>query len=679
MSGIGGILSLDGHPVDRDILERMRDIIDFRGPDGNGLWISERGNVGFIHRLLWNTEESIYEKQPMTNGRGLWITADCRIDNRDELRREFQAREIWHRYAPVLGLEPHQYPDVVYILMAYEIWGEDTPNHLLGDFSFALWDEHNQKLFCARDQIGLKPFVYHWGGEKLIFGSEMKQVFQDDSISHRLHLPHLADLLTANFPNREETPYEAIRRLPPAHAITVQGQRFNIRRYWNWLPDSEPKSQNSLEENAEIFLSLFTKSVEARRRVPPSHRVGSLLSGGLDSSSIVSVAATIQTQRLTGKFSHFPVFTLHFPEADPSYQLKHKDPVDESFYSSTVILKYNLEEHRVEIKGQSPFQDLKEHLWFQETPLPFPNLVPFQSLFYEARNSGVRVLFHGEGGDELFYIGPRCCLEDLKQGHLVELFKAWLLKHRKKGTSYHDLCGSLFFILRNLLPEWLGSPHRHSVQQAVPGWVNPHFAKAIDLEKRVKRDFFWKPRLRSSSSYGTLNWLLRGAIPGYLEALNRMSASASLDLRLPFLDLRLLQFSASLPWRQKMNGGVTKVILRAALQNLLPPQIQNRLRKTEFTPAVRANLERYTSHLMEELFSRPHPTLLTMILPDKVSQLVKGYFSQKYPADSFSLWHIWYLMSLDQWLKNRSSLRKNLTEVSCEKSAKEIQFASNKV
>ena len=130
MSGIGGIFNLDGRPVDRAVLERMRDIIDFRGPDGSGLWINKEGNVGFVHRLLQTTEESVFEKQPMTNGRGLWVTADCRIDNRDELRHEFQAREIWCRYAPVLGLEPHQYPDVTYILMAYEIWGEDAPNHL---------------------------------------------------------------------------------------------------------------------------------------------------------------------------------------------------------------------------------------------------------------------------------------------------------------------------------------------------------------------------------------------------------------------------------------------------------------------------------------------------------------------------------------------------------------------
>ncbi len=151
MSAIAGIYSTERTPVDEALLLKMREAAFHRGPDGAGFWIG-RG-VGLAHRLLRNTPESSEESQPMTNGRGFWMTADCRIDNREELKREFQSRGIW--------VPGSVYPDAAYILMAYELWGEEAPNHLLGDFAFVLWDERKQKLFCARDHIGIKPFVYH--------------------------------------------------------------------------------------------------------------------------------------------------------------------------------------------------------------------------------------------------------------------------------------------------------------------------------------------------------------------------------------------------------------------------------------------------------------------------------------------------------------------------------------
>ena len=143
MSAIAGIFNGDGSPVDEELLVRMRDIVDYRGPDGAGIWC--RGNVGLAQRLLWTTEESVHEKLPMTNGRGLWITADCRIDNRDELRREFESRGVWVEIQKLL--DPFPPPDSAYILFAYQLWGEEAPNHLLGDFAFAIWDERRQKLF----------------------------------------------------------------------------------------------------------------------------------------------------------------------------------------------------------------------------------------------------------------------------------------------------------------------------------------------------------------------------------------------------------------------------------------------------------------------------------------------------------------------------------------------------
>ena len=265
-----------------------------------------RRKVGFAHRLLWNTEESVHEKQPLTNGRGLWITADSRIDNREELQRTFGSRGVWVEIKK--QFEPLSPPDSAYILWAYELWQEEAPNHLLGDFAFAIWDEPNQKLFCARDPLGVKPFLYHWSGQRLLFGSEMKQIFQEPSVSRELNSSYFSDLLLMIYPDRSETPYRTLRRLAPGHLLQIQGEKLQITKYWRWDPGKEPFSKATLEENAEIFLSLFKESVRARLRIPLGTRAGSLLSGGLDSSSIVSVAATLQSEK------PFPVFTLCFPE-----------------------------------------------------------------------------------------------------------------------------------------------------------------------------------------------------------------------------------------------------------------------------------------------------------------------------------------------------------------------------
>ena len=359
MSGIGGILRVDGAPVEQGLLERMRDIIDFRGPDGSGLWMN--GKVGLVHRLLWSTEESVSDQQPMANGRGLWITADCRIDNREELKQRFISAGLWREAGKLFGSKP--VPDSAYILFAYELWGKEAPGRLLGDFAFAIWDEPRQKLFCARDQIGIKPFVYHWNGRKFLFGSEMKQIFQDPSVSEELNLLHLADLLATSFPNREETPFLAVRRLPPGHSILIEWGNFRLRRYWDWNPLAEPLSRSSVQENAARFLELFREAVRARIRSPIGYRAGAFLSGGLDSSSVVAAAVSSSPPSQTSR--PFPVFTSCFLETDPRYQRRNFDPVDEGPYVAALAEQYPLELHRSKIEGYGPFENLPWNLWFQ--------------------------------------------------------------------------------------------------------------------------------------------------------------------------------------------------------------------------------------------------------------------------------------------------------------------------
>lgn len=650
MSSLCGILNVDGTPVEKDLLAKMRDIADYRGPDGYGKWTE--GKIGMAHRLLITTPESVGERQPLTNGRGLWLAADCRIDNRAELIGEFRSHEKWHRAEEEFS--PLPVPDAAFILLAYELWGEGCPRHLLGDFSFALWDSHRKALFCARDLLGMKPFHYFWNGKKFLFGSEIKQIFEDPQIPRTLNEAHLADWILHSFPNREETCYEAIRRLAPGHFLTIAKGRLQISAYDAWDPDSEPLSNASLEENAEKFRALFEEAVRARSRRPPGHHVGSLLSGGLDSSSIAAAAARLERQNAPDADGTLRVFTLVFPEANPRYQYRNADPVDESSYWRPLAEAYGMQSTTVEIRGWGPFQNLREHLWHQDMPLSFPNFAIFQHLFARVRESGVRVLLHGEGGDEIFQPGNQCFADLAGNGACGKFFRELVGRHRNLGVPYPRL---LKWAGRALIPEALKIPYRWFwrcfEKSIVPDWIHPSFARRVDLRDRLKRGLAENASLQRSRSYGIHAWLKGGEVSLYLEALDRMAAACQIEIRHPFLDGRLLRFMARVPWDQKTKEGVNKRLLREAVKDLLPPNLSRRVGKAEFTPVIRHALESYAGGEIAQIFERPHPLLEWMVNPVKVRKLYENFFNSPRPSKKLapSLIHLWYLVAVDQWLK----------------------------
>ena len=210
MSAIVGIYNLDDRPVNHADLVHMVDILAHRGPDGAAVWCE--ANVGLGHRMLHTTPESLSETLPFVDkSRDLVITADARIDNREELTE-------------ALGLSAEtakQLSDSQFILQAYIKWGEDCPNHLLGDFAFVIWDGRKQKLFCARDHFGVKPFYYyHAPGKFFAFATEIKALLTLADVPRQLNELRVGQYLTGMFDDKEITFYEGILRLPPAHVMT---------------------------------------------------------------------------------------------------------------------------------------------------------------------------------------------------------------------------------------------------------------------------------------------------------------------------------------------------------------------------------------------------------------------------------------------------------------------------
>jgi asparagine synthase (glutamine-hydrolysing) len=280
MSGILGVLRKDGKPVTAQTLAPIRRVMAKWGVDGDRIW--HAGTVGFGHLNLQVTPESYDDCQPLTlaNGAGLTITADARIDNRTELMDRLG---VPHRMRATM-------PDSALILRAYERWGPSCVERLLGAFAFAIWDARSHTLVCGRDHIGFRPFLYMDTPRFFIFASDLKGLLAYPPVSQTLYKPLLAASLQQMTYTAEKryTFYEGILKLPPAHRMTITGNKTRLDQYW--IPENAPAVRmSSNEAYAQQLRELLVDAVRCRLRT--TYPVGSHLSGGLDSSAVTVLAA----------------------------------------------------------------------------------------------------------------------------------------------------------------------------------------------------------------------------------------------------------------------------------------------------------------------------------------------------------------------------------------------------
>ncbi len=388
MSGIAGIYYLDDRPVDRADLERMVDILAHRGPEGADVWCE--GFVGLGHRMLWTTPESLLEQLPLKDRTGnLILTADARIDNRDEL---ISALSLNDRPAEKIT-------DSDLILATYEKWGDRCPEKLIGDFAFAIWDGRNQKLFCARDHFGIKPFYYYYQpGKVFVLASEIKALYTLPSHPRRINELREAEYLL-NILEKANTFYQDIFRLPAGHKMTVTHKSIKLCSYWSLDPSRELRL-GSNNEYAEAFSEIFTESVHCRLR--SAYSIGSTLSGGLDSSSITCAASKLLLHNGNQPLHTFSTVFDEIPECD-----------ERSFINAVLVQeKENLIPHYINGDHLSPLTDIDRVLWHQDEPFFAANLFLYWNLCRSVKSSGVRILLDGLDGDTVISHG---------MGYLTEL------------------------------------------------------------------------------------------------------------------------------------------------------------------------------------------------------------------------------------------------------------------
>lgn len=557
MSGIAGIFNLDGRPADLALVQAMTDAVSYRGPDGVGYWAD--GPVALGHRLLQTTPESLEESQPLLDQTGdLCLVLDGRVDNREELRAAIGQT----------GGRLRDRTDAELILKAYECWDEDCPARILGDFAFVVWDRRKRRLFCARDLLGLKPFYYYADDRRFLCGSALHQLFEGASIPRRPNEGMIGEYLSLSPASRDETLYEGIRRLPPAHSMTIEAGRVRRARYWDIHPAKQVRHSTDAEY-AEHFLSIFKEAVRCRLR---SHGpAGSELSGGVDSSSVVSVAQFLLREEKP--VQRFEAFSAAFPGL----------PTDESTYAREVAGRWGFEPNFVlpeKFSAEATRQTIGRFL-----DIPYsPTVVIADPLKARAREKGCRVLLTGQGGDDwltgsVYYYADllrqfklRQCLRQIREDH-----RADLIVDPRYSLLY---CG-----LRPLVPDgirrtvrWLRS--RILGREGRPHWISPEFSRKIGLAQRLRRD----PARLTFASYAqrdTYDALRSGWHVLALEVIERHGAEFGVEVRHPFHDRRVIEFAFAIPEQQRLRRGQSKFVLRQAMQGLLPDSVRQRVGKAD--------------------------------------------------------------------------------------------------
>ena len=548
MSGICGAISFDGRPQALDLSPLLL-ALRSRGPDRTGAWQGRRAALG--HCLLATTSEAAVEQLPLENHRRkIVITADARLDNREDLLRALAI--------PSAG---RTIGDGELIGEAYAKWGDECVTQLIGDFAFAIWDEDRSRLLCARDPMGMRQLLYApLPGAALVFATEARAILRHELLKPRLNDARIADYL-ANLEGAdlESTFFKGVLRLPPGHVLSVDPTGLKVGAFWKFGPVEE-LSLRSDADYAEAFLTHFEEAVRCRLRSAGS--VGATLSGGLDSASVVAIAAPLAT----GDAGPLRTFSAVGPNADECPETR----------SVTTLLEV--------LDGIAPVTVSWASLesYFQALgSLTAGSLEPFdghmtllRAVYLDAHRAGVRVVLDGVGADVVL-ASDRTLASLLRRGRIGLALREARGEQRVWGDGlpvWRSLSKALWQafapgFVRRLKQETLDVLRdRRHIDAGIAGSA---FALRLDLAGRRQA-----ARNRAVGAEGEFeaSWLDANLIVAR-ERYDRVAAQLQIEPRDPFCDVRLVHFCRSLPLLQRQRNGMTKFILRRAMRGRLPDAV----------------------------------------------------------------------------------------------------------
>jgi asparagine synthase (glutamine-hydrolysing) len=572
MCGIAGIISADPSAISVQRLKKMTDTLVHRGPEAEAFWIEQ--HTGFGHRRLCIIDLSNAGAQPMHYLDRYTIVYNGEIYNYKELREALERK----------GYQFHSTSDTEVLLAAYACYKESCLQHLDGMFAFALWDKSENILFAARDRFGEKPFYYSHNEKKqeLIFASEMKALFAagltrayDDSM--------LLNFLGLGFTEhpllKSKTFYKNILSLAPAHYLTLRpGKSLEVKCWWKLATLQETMHPADAQSR---FSSLLEASVYRRLRsdVP----IGTSLSGGLDSSSVIATAAL-----LPGKNYSHKSFSAIFPG-----YIK-----DESDYIRLVSHQFKLDSYFSTPDGATLAADFHRFMYFHEQPVSTASAYAQFKVYELAKQQHVTVLLDGQGADEVLAGYPK-----YTHWYLQELWRTDfnLFTGEKQALKKNGVAFS--WGVRNIVASWLPSLTAKKLRDKTAGMLyNSSYIDAGFMHAHIDNSSFYKPEIR------TLNDLLHFNITNFgLAELLRYADSNSMahsrEVRLPFLNHELVAFVFSLQSSLKIHDGWSKWLLRKSMETSLPSGIVWRKEKVGFEPP-------------QEIWMR-HPLIQEMVMECK--------------------------------------------------------------
>lgn len=635
MCGIAGFISLKGRTLDNGekVLKCMGELIAHRGPDGEGAWMDDSGKVGLAHRRLAIIDLSPAGAQPMKGRDGTLITLNGEIYNYLELQESL--RGSWDFSSD---------SDTETVLAAYERYGEGCVEHLRGMFSFAIWDDRKQRLFCARDRFGIKPFYYTTVDDVFYFASEAKAllpVLPDIATDPEA----MAEYLTFNFVIGENTLFKGIKQLLPGHGLMIEGGKVKTWRYWdiNYEVDWD-HGEDWFQERLRSLLD-DSIGVHLRSDVP----VGAYLSGGIDSSLMAILAARKDSQNresFHGRFREYPGY-------------------DESHFAEMASESIGGNLNVIDITHKDFEENLRKVIYHLDYPVAGPGSFP-QYMVSKLAAEKVKVVLGGQGGDEIFGGYARYLLAYFEQ----------CINAAIDGT-YKD--GNFVVTIESIVPN-LGILREYKPmmrefwREGLFGNLEDRYFRLIDRSSDMDREIDWgeldkervfdsfreiflnKSNVRKEAYFDQMTHFdFKTLLPALLQVEDRMSMAHGLESRVPLLDHGLVECIATASAEVKFSGGNMKHLIKKSYEGVLPDGIVNRRDKMGFPVPLKEWLGNELKGLVEEVFHGMKQRNRPFINSDEVLANFQsaGRFSRK----------VWSLMSLEIWhqtFHDRASYFKSL-------------------
>jgi asparagine synthase (glutamine-hydrolysing) len=565
MCGIVGSLAFDNNGVEvrPKLLERMRDAMQHRGPDGAGLWISRDRKIGLGHRRLAIIDVSSVANQPMSNeDESLWIVFNGEIYNHAAIRSELEktGRYRWKT----------DHSDTEVILHAFAEWGIACLDKFRGMFAFGLWDARRRELWLVRDRIGVKPIYYSVNKGHVSFASEIKALLEDPDQQRSLNveaLYHYLSFLTTPAP---VTLFQGIRKLSPGTWMCFRSDgSVEQRKYWDVWDHTQPLEDVPDKEVAEHLLQILRESVQLRKvsDVP----VGVFLSGGIDSSTNAALFSENDSN---------PVRTFSI-----GYQGDYESYQNELEYARQVAKLVGAEHHERLLTESDLIEFLPRMIRLQDEPIADPVCVPLFYVSQLARQNGVVVCQVGEGSDELF-----CGYRSWKIKHTLQQMNGWPVPGSVKRMALQVLRSAgkaesfpWEFLRRGSedMPIFWGGAEvfteegkqqllSDDTRRSLAGLTSWEVVQSIYGQFQSKA---WEKSVLNWMSYLDLNLRLPELL---LMRVDKMSMGVSLEGRVPFLDHKFVEFALSIPASQRYKNGELKSILKLAVRGLIPDSIIDR-------------------------------------------------------------------------------------------------------